>query len=137
MKDDVKATIRAAAIRAALKEFDDRGSFLFKFADPVRDHYAGGGGEWKGLDDPVKFAEHSREAAEFNLGFADRHKSAQETLVEKIKAAIAAAPPQDPKPPDGERLWNNFCVSFECGLEAGGDLRLSAQARAGAVPARR
>jgi hypothetical protein len=106
-----------AAICAALKEFDDWGSFLFQFADPMWDHYASGGYDPEGLDDPVKLAEHRREAAEFDLGFAGGHKSGLETLVEKIKAVIAAASPPDPERSDDERLWHNFCVSFECYLD--------------------
>jgi hypothetical protein len=100
-----------AAIRAAVKEFDDRGSFLFKYADTMWDHYA------YLPEDPAKRAEHMLEAAEFDLGFADRFKNAQVTLVEQVKAAIAVAPTPDPEPSDDERLWNNFCVSFECGLD--------------------
>jgi hypothetical protein len=96
-----------AAIRAAFKTFDDRGSFLWKYAEPIWEDYCGGGDDPEVLVDPVRRGEFEREAAEFNVGFAERHEDARLTLVEALKAAEPAAP-------SDKRLWNNFCAAFHC-----------------------
>ncbi len=64
------------AIRAALS-FNDRGSFLWKFAEPICDYYCVGGDDPDGLADPVRRAEFKRETAEFDVGFAERHEDAR------------------------------------------------------------
>ena len=99
MKDDLKA-----AIRTALKEFDDRVAFAWRFAEVEFDHDA-----YLPQDPaPAKLVEHYREKRDFTVEFAGKFEGARRTLTEVVNAALAEAPMSD------ERRWQNFCVSFQC-----------------------
>jgi hypothetical protein len=97
-------TSAASTICTAFQKYDRRSAFLWKYADPVLDHYA----YLAGGSDPAALAAHRQDEAGFAVGFAERFEIAQRTLVKAVKAAIAEA---DAAPP-GERVWRNFCGSF-------------------------
>lgn len=99
MKDDVKA-----AIRTALKEFDDWVAFAWRFAEVEFDHYACLPED----PDPAKLFEHYREERDFTVEFAGKLEGARCKMVEAVNAPLAEAAPS------GERRWLNSCVSFRC-----------------------
>ena len=91
-------------IRAALDKFDQRCAFLWHYIGAIDDPYL--------PEDRATYADYYGGKADDAIGHADRFEDARRTLVEEMKAAIAAGPPPLDGP-DEERHWNNFRAGFD------------------------